>query len=80
MTWEQYSKRRRGMSLEDFLTGCASLQEAVSMFEKRRINPPMALLEKFYASPAPVLNEPDPQQVDTPTDKSKVASSGTSTN
>ena len=80
MNWQQYSKRRRGMSLEDFLVGCSSKQDAIAIFVKRKIEPPMDLLEKFYATPTPtVTNTTVPQEVAT-AKNTKVVSSGTETN
>ena len=80
MNWKQYSKRRGGMSLEDFLIGCSSKQDAIDIFVSRQIEPPMDLLNKFYDPVVPEVVESTQQQVDTPVKKSKVVTSGTSTN
>ena len=80
MNWQQYSKRRRGMPLEDFLSGCASKQDAIAIFEKRKIEPPMDLLEKFYATPIPAVTETVVTQEVATAKNTKVVSSGTETN
>lgn len=86
MNWQQYSKRRGGMSIEDFLTGCSSKQEAIARFVKRQIDPPEDLLEKFYSPHTSVVSDTDVQadsniqQSETFVKKVKAVSSGTSTN
>lgn len=48
MNWQQYSRRRGGMSLEDFLLGCSSLNEALEIFSSRDIEPPLEQLKAFF--------------------------------
>lgn len=86
MNWQQYSKRRGGMSLQDFLSGCSSKQEAIELFKFRKMDPPLDLLDAFYANPSviedPVVqDEPQVQEeVTSSSTKKAKTSSGTTTN
>ena len=48
MNWEQYSKRRGGMSLQDFLSGCKSEDEALKRFLSKKVDPPTELLKSYF--------------------------------
>ena len=86
MNWQQYSKRRGRMSLQDFLSGCSSKQEAIELFKFRKMDPPLDLLDEFYSNP-PVVEDPviqdEPQlnvEVTSSTTKKTKVSSGTTNN
>ena len=48
MKWEYFSKRRQ-ISLEKFLKGAKTLEEALSLFEGRVIDPPHDKLAALFA-------------------------------
>lgn len=92
MKWEQYSKRR-STSLQDFLTGCDTLEAAILIFEKRGIEPPLDLLSSHYQKLQPIVETVRPAEMQTVnelvqstntsttfTSKKSKANSGTSTN
>jgi len=57
MKWEYFSKRRR-ISLEKFLEGAKTLEEALSLFAGRAIDPPHdKLVALFTKKSKPVVQE-----------------------
>lgn len=83
MNWNQYRKRRRGMSLESFVDGCSNEQEALERFSYRRIeDPPIEEIKLIFQKPEPVVDPapeevvPDPN-VSSATKKTKVTSVNT---
>ena len=91
MNWNQYSKRRGKMSLQDFLIGRNSKQEALDLFASMNVEPPLELLDKLFDIKNPeqdqvllVQTDETPKQEEISdqnvisTKKSKVSSGSTS--
>lgn len=57
MNWEQYSKRRGGMSLKDFLEGCKTEEAAIARFASKKVDPPTQQLKDYFSPPEVVVTE-----------------------
>lgn len=77
MNWEYFSKRRK-VTLEEFVAGAKTLQEALMFFAVRSVNPPTdGSLQKLFAHPqadVPVVAQSQP------TDETSVSTSEVESN
>lgn len=68
MNWEQYSKRRGGMSLKDFLEGCKTEEAAIARFASKKVDPPTQQLKDHFSPPKQVVAEETASVTEEPTE------------